>query len=256
MAVIGTEEELRALYGAPSQRAAVKVIGHLDRHCRDFIAHSPFMVLATSDGARLDVSPKGDPAGFVQVEDDHHLIVPDRPGNNRIDGLLNLLRNPAVALIFFIPSVDETLRVNVTAEIRDDEELRQLCALKGKLPKTVLRVRVHEVFSHCGKAPLRGGLWKPETWPAKRPVATLTEIVRDHSGHQVDSVEQSAVDELYRRTLYQPNCLTSPAIRRKSALVQTFPGLYAPVRGCIARPCITRRRTHRREKQPVAPGDR
>ncbi len=79
MAVIGTEEELRALYGAPSQRAAAKVIGHLDRHCRDFIAHSPFMVLATSDGARLDVSPKGDPAGFVQMEDDHHLIVPDRP---------------------------------------------------------------------------------------------------------------------------------------------------------------------------------
>jgi hypothetical protein len=202
MAVIGTEEELRALYGAPSPRAAAKVIGHLDRHCRQFIANSPFMVLATTDGVALDVSPKGDPAGFVQVEDDHHLIVPDRPGNNRVDGLLNVLRNPAVALIFLVPTVDETLRVNGTAEIRDDEDLRQLCALNSKLPKTVLRVRVREVFSHCGKAPLRGGLWKPDTWPAQRPVATLNEIIRDHSGVQVDSIEQSAVDELYRKTLY------------------------------------------------------
>jgi PPOX class probable FMN-dependent enzyme len=202
MAVIGTEEELRALYGAPSPRAAAKVIGHLDRHCRQFIANSPFMVLATTDGVALDVSPKGDPAGFVQVEDDHHLIVPDRPGNNRIDGLINLIANPQVALIFLVPTVDETLRVNGTAEIRDDEDLRQLCVLNGKLPKTVLRVRVSEVFSHCGKAPLRGGLWKPDTWPAQRPVATLNEIIRDHSGVQVDSIEQSAVDELYRKTLY------------------------------------------------------
>ncbi|MDX1718364.1 MAG: pyridoxamine 5'-phosphate oxidase family protein [Anderseniella sp.] len=202
MAVIKSEEQLIELYGEPSARAAAKVIDRLDRHCRQFIASSPFMVLATSDGQALDVSPKGDPAGFVQVEDDHHLIVPDRPGNNRIDGLLNLLRSPAVALIFFIPSVAETLRVNGTAEIRDDEDLRQLCALNGKLPKTVLRVRVREVFSHCGKAPLRAGLWKPETWPAERPVASLNEIVRDHSGVAVDSIEQSAVDELYRRTLY------------------------------------------------------
>ena len=202
MAVIKSEEQLIELYGEPSARAAAKVIDRLDRHCRQFIASSSFMVLATSDGQALDVSPKGDPAGFVQVEDDHHLIVPDRPGNNRIDGLLNLLRSPAVALIFFIPSVAETLRVNGTAEIRDDEDLRQLCALNGKLPKTVLRVRVREVFSHCGKAPLRAGLWKPETWLAERPVASLNEIVRDHSGVAVDSIEQSAVDELYRRTLY------------------------------------------------------
>jgi len=202
MAVIKSAEQLTELYGEPSARAAAKVIDRLDGHCRQFIANSPFIVLATSDGDSLDVSPKGDPAGFVQVEDDHHLIVPDRPGNNRIDGLLNLLHNPAVALIFLIPSVDETLRVNGTAQIRDDEGLRQLCAMNGKLPKTVLRVQVQEVFSHCGKAPLRAGLWKPQTWPAQRPVATLNEIVRDHSGVAVDTIEQAAVDELYRRTLY------------------------------------------------------
>ncbi|MEE4237475.1 MAG: pyridoxamine 5'-phosphate oxidase family protein [Anderseniella sp.] len=202
MAAITSAAQLAEIYGAPSARAAGKVIDRLDAHCRQFIASSPFLVLATSGGSALDVSPKGDPAGFVQVEDDHHLIVPDRPGNNRIDGLLNLLENPAVALIFFIPSVDETLRVNGTAEIRDDDELRHRCGLNGKLPRTVLRVRVQEVFSHCGKAPLRAGLWKPETWPAKRPVATLNEIIRDHSGQAVESIEQAAVDELYRRTLY------------------------------------------------------
>jgi small subunit ribosomal protein S4 len=108
MAVIKSEEQLTELYGEPSARAAAKVIDRLDGHCRQFIANSPFIVLATSGGDSLDVSPKGDPAGFVQVEDDHHLIVPDRPGNNRIDGLLNLLHNPAVALIFLIPSVDES----------------------------------------------------------------------------------------------------------------------------------------------------
>ena len=202
MAVITDKAKLASLYGEPSERAAAKVIDRLDRHCREFIANSPFMLLATSDGTTLDVSPKGDPTGFVQVEDDHHLIVPDRPGNNRIDGLLNIIACPQVALIFLVPTVDETLRINGEAEIRDDEDLRQRCALNGKPPRTVLRVSVRQVFMHCGKAPLRAGLWKPGGWPAERPLATLNEIIRDHSGVAVDTTEQSAVDEYYRKTLY------------------------------------------------------
>ncbi len=202
MAAITSAAQLRDMYGQSSPRAAAKVINHLDRHCREFIANSPFLLLATTNGEAMDVSPKGDPAGFVIVEDDHHLIIPDRPGNNRIDGFLNIIACPQVALLFLIPTVDETLRVNGVAEIRDDEELRARCALNGKLPRTVLRVTVKEVFSHCGKAPLRAGLWKSGTWPAQRPVATLNEIIRDHSGVAVDSIEQSAVDDLYRKTLY------------------------------------------------------
>jgi len=197
-----TEPRLRELYGNPSPRAAAKVIDALDKHCRAFIANSTFLVLATSDGEHLDVSPKGDPAGFVLVEDDHHLLLPDRPGNNRIDGMLNLLKNPKVALIFMIPTVAETLRVNGSATIHEDAALCDLCAINGRSPKTVLRISVEEVFSHCGKAPLRAGLWKPETWPENRPVATLNEIVRDHANIEVDSIAQSAVDELYRKTLY------------------------------------------------------
>ncbi|MEZ5779244.1 MAG: pyridoxamine 5'-phosphate oxidase family protein [Paracoccaceae bacterium] len=197
-----SEERLREIYGPPSPRAAAKVIRKLDQHCRDFISSAPFLVLATSDGDNLDVSPKGDPVGFVRIEDDRHLLIPDRPGNNRIDGMLNLLRSPKIALIFMIPTVAETLRVNGSASIHDDPELCQGFAVNGRAPKTVLRIAVEEVFSHCGKASLRAGLWKPETWPAERPVATLNEIVRDHAGIAVDSIEQSAVDDLYRRTLY------------------------------------------------------
>ena len=197
-----TEQRLREIYGSPSPRAAAKVIDALDKHCRSFIANSTFLVLATSDGESLDVSPKGDPAGFVIVEDDHNLLLPDRPGNNRIDGMLNLLKNPKVALLFMIPTVTETLRINGTAVIHEDAALCDLCLINGRSPKTVLRITVEEVFSHCGKAPLRAGLWKPDTWPDSRPVATLNEIVRDHSNIEVASIEQSAVDELYRKTLY------------------------------------------------------
>lgn len=197
-----TEDRLRALYGPVSARAAVKVLDRLDSHARAFIAASPFMVLATSDGETLDVSPKGDPAGFVGVEDDHHLLIPDRPGNNRLDGLLNILRHPQVALIFLIPSVDETLRVNGIATIHDDADLCARCALKGRVPKTVLRVRIDEAYLHCGKAPMRAGLWAPDSWPPERPVATLNEILRDQVGIAPDDLSQQAVETGYRQTLY------------------------------------------------------
>jgi len=196
-----TEEKLRALYGPPMPISAVKEIDRLDAHCRAFIAASPFLCMATSDGRALDVSPKGDPAGFVEVEDDRHVLIPDRPGNNRIDGLLNILRHPQVALLFLIPRVDETLRVNGTAEIVDDPATCARFAVKGRAPRTVLRVRAETVFLHCGKAPLRARLWAPETWPGTRPVGTLGEMIRDHAEMEMDPT-QEATDKLYRDTLY------------------------------------------------------
>lgn len=197
-----TPEKLREIYGTPSPRAAAKQIDHLDKHCREFIANATFLVLATTDGESLDVSPKGDPAGFVEVEDDTHLLLPDRAGNNRIDGMLNLLRNPQVALLFMIPTVTESLRVNGVATIHDDPALCARFEIKGRMPKTVLRIEAREVFTHCGKALLRAGLWKPERWPESRPIATLNEMVRDHAQMPVDSIEQAAVDEMYEKTLY------------------------------------------------------
>jgi uncharacterized protein len=178
------------------------VISKFDSHCRRFIEQSTFLVIATSDGTNLDASPKGDPAGFVKVETDKTLLLPDRPGNNRIDGMMNILLHPKVALIFLIPTVGETLRVNGSAEISDDPSLCDQFQVNGRGPKTVLRITAEEIFLHCGKAPMRAGLWKPDTWPASRPVPTLNEIIRDHTALQVDSVEQSAVEDDYRKSLY------------------------------------------------------
>jgi uncharacterized protein len=197
-----TPARLRQLYGSSSPRAAAKVISKFDSHCRRFIEQSTFLVLATSDGKNLDASPKGDPAGFVKVETDKTLLLPDRPGNNRIDGMMNILLHPKVALIFLIPTVGETLRVNGSAEISDDPSLCHQFQVNGRGPKTVLRITAEEIFLHCGKAPMRAGLWKPDTWPTSRPVATLNEIIRDHTALQVDSVEQSAVEDDYRKSLY------------------------------------------------------
>lgn len=197
-----TPETLRELYGAVHTRAAAKEITAFDKHCRQFIAHSPFLILATSDGTNMDLSPKGDPAGFVTVESDTTLLIPDRLGNNRIDGLLNILQFPQVALLFLIPTVTETLRVNGRAEILDNPALCEQFAVKGKVPKTVTRVTAEQIFTHCGKAPLRGGLWRPDTWPSDRPVGTLSEMIRDHAQMPVDSVDQASVDKLYEDTMY------------------------------------------------------
>jgi PPOX class probable FMN-dependent enzyme len=179
---ITTETRLREIYGPALPRALAKQIDHLDGHCRRFIAASPFVVMATSDGARLDVSPKGDRPGFVAVEDDRRLLIPDWPGNSRIDGMRNILAHPHVGLIFLIPTVRETLRVNGAASIHDDPELLEQCAHRGRLPLTVIRVAVEEVFLHCAKALLRSKLWQPETWPEARPVALMGEMIRDHGG--------------------------------------------------------------------------
>ena len=198
-----SEKSLRELYGDVSPVAAVKTIDWLDENCIKFITNSTFCILATSDGTGLDVSPKGDPAGFVKVVDKKSLIIPDRPGNNRIDGLLNLLKHPNVGMLFFIPTVDETLRINGTAEILTDPAICENYALNERIPKTVTKIIVNEVFMHCGKAPLRGGLWKPNTWPQKRPLPNLYEIVKGHAkGHYVPDLTQDEIQKDYKKTLY------------------------------------------------------
>jgi PPOX class probable FMN-dependent enzyme len=189
---ITTEARLREIYGSAKGRARTKLVGHIDHHCRAFIAVSPFMLMATSDGVHHDVSPKGDLPGFVVVEDDKHLLIPDWPGNSRIDGLCNIVAHPRVGLIFLIPSVRETLRVNGGATIHDEPEILEKCANQGRLPLTVLRVAVEEVFLHCAKSLLRSKLWQPEAWPASRPVPSMGEMIRDHAGDNgpVESEDQ------------------------------------------------------------------
>lgn len=197
-----TPERLRELYGEVSPHAAAKVIQRFDTHCRQFIQHSTFLIIATSDGTNLDISPKGDPAGFVKTEGEDTLLIPDRPGNNRIDGLMNILAHPNVAVIFMIPSVDETLRVHGRAEISEAAADCDQFQIRGRSPKTVIRIKADEIFLHCGKAPLRAGLWKPETWPEARPIASLYAMIKDHSELDVPSTDQSYAEQRYRDTLY------------------------------------------------------
>lgn len=178
--VVTAEAELRLLYGEPSEIARRKDIGKLDAHCRAFIAHAPFVLIATAgaDG-RCDVSPKGDAPGFVHVLDDRHLAIPDRPGNRRLDGYANVLANPHVGLIFLVPGREDTLRVNGRAWITRDPELLARLTARGKTPQTAIGVEVEESFMHCAKAFKRSQLWEAPSWPPADAVASLAQVLLD-----------------------------------------------------------------------------
>ena len=163
--VVTSEQELREIVGTPAARSVLKERHALDDHCRAFIAHAPLVLIATSgpDGS-CDVSPKGDAPGFVLVLDDRRLVIPDRPGNKRLDGMTNLIANPHVGLLFFVPGREETLRVNGRACITRDPELLQRLAVQGKTPLLSIGVEVEQCFLHCVKAFRRAQFWASERW--------------------------------------------------------------------------------------------
>ena len=203
--VVTTESELRALMGTPGERAIKKEMATLDEPSRAFIARSPFLLLATSDtSGRCDVSPKGDAPGFVHVLDEHHLVIPDRPGNKRLDGLRNLLANPHIGLIFLIPGMEETLRVNGRACIVRDAELLARCEMRGKIPTLGIGVEVEEAFIHCAKAFKRSGMWEPERWPDLKAMPSAAQMLLDHTHPPGVSLAQmeSQLEEGYRKRLY------------------------------------------------------
>ena len=150
-------EALKALHRPPLSRASDKVLDHLDRHCRDILALSPFCVLSSQGPDGQDVSPRGDPPGFIRVLDDRHLLLPDRVGNNRLDNFANLLSNPMIGLLVLVPGMDETLRINGRAQITDDDRLLADSKMQGKVPKIGLLITVNEAFLHCPKAFVRSG---------------------------------------------------------------------------------------------------
>lgn len=202
MAQITGARELRALYGDVNPKSAAKELTFLDGHCRRFIELSPFLLLATSDGQRLDVSPKGDGPGVAVVLDDRTLAIPDWPGNRRIDGMLNLIEHPGVGIIFLIPNVKETLRVNGRATIHDDADLKARFETRGKLPITVLKVAVEEVFLHCAKALIRSELWLPETWPDRSALPTMGEMIKDHAEWDGAPEPQDEMEARQAKALY------------------------------------------------------
>ncbi len=194
---------LRAHMGTISPMAVRKVLPALDRHCRAFIALSPFLVLATSDvDGRSDASPRGDPPGFVQVLDERTLLLPDRPGNNRVDSFANILGAPGVGLIFFVPGIDETLRVNGTARLLTNSDALAGSSIAGKAPRTGLVITVQEVFFHCAKALRRARLWDPATQVERSTFPSLGRILAEQT--QAFSAEDAErrIEDSYRTKIY------------------------------------------------------
>ena len=179
---IASAAELRQLYGHVDGLAAKKSLPKLDRHARDYIARSPFLCIATSGaGGRADVSPRGDRPGFVQVLDDHSLAIPDRPGNNRLDTMDNILVNPNVGLIFMIPGFEDTLRINGKATITADPMILERATVDRKQPKVAIRVAVEEAFFHCAKAFRRSRLWQPDAIVDRKVMPTLARIILEQT---------------------------------------------------------------------------
>ncbi|MEV4174266.1 pyridoxamine 5'-phosphate oxidase family protein [Nonomuraea sp. NPDC049709] len=180
---VGTQAELREIVKEPPQPIWDKDIARIDEHARTIIAHSPFVLLATSNSdGTCDVSPRGDPAGSVLVLDDHRLALADRPGNHRLDSLRNVLDNPHVGLLFIVPGMNETLRVNGRATLVSDAPFFDDLVVQGKRPRLAVLVEVEELYMHCAKAFLRSSLWKPETWPDRKSLPTLGRIAKDQLG--------------------------------------------------------------------------
>jgi PPOX class probable FMN-dependent enzyme len=180
--VIASRTRLRELISEPGRLTSHKSIDHLDPVCRRFIAASPFVLVAPRGGdGRLDISPKGDPAGLVRVLDDKTLVIPDRPGNHRLDTFENLLVHPQVGLFFLIPGNGDTLRVSGTGAIVRDASLQARMAVNAKVPLLLLAVSVEEAFMHCPKCMRRSNLWQPERWPDRSDVPSLAGAMVAHS---------------------------------------------------------------------------
>jgi PPOX class probable FMN-dependent enzyme len=206
--VITSEEELRAIAGDIYPGAVTKVIDHLDEDSRAFIAHAPFLLLGSASvELGVEVSPKGDPAGFVKVLDERTLAIPDRPGNARMDTFRNVLRDPHVGMIFLVPGRKDTLRVSGRAQIVRDMDLRRSMAVDGKAPEMALVVEVDHAFFHCAKCVVRSGLWDQSKWPDTSDMQSLgaaliaaarkRRATREEARAIDDELAQDEVDGLY-----------------------------------------------------------
>ncbi|MCW5771790.1 MAG: pyridoxamine 5'-phosphate oxidase family protein [Rhodospirillaceae bacterium] len=197
---IDSEDALRTRYATPSELVQKKRVARLDKHCRDFIALSPFVMLGTADAeGHVDVSPRGDPPGFVKVLDDTTLLMPDRPGNNLIDSLSNIVANPQVGLLFLIPGFDDTLRVNGAATLTDDPALLAMLAIDGRPPKLAIRVAVREAFLHCARSFRRARLWEPAAQVPRKTLPTLATMVMGMTAMPYDSEIDRRVEDAMQK---------------------------------------------------------
>ncbi|MCV0426049.1 MAG: pyridoxamine 5'-phosphate oxidase family protein [Roseibium sp.] len=206
--VISDEQSLRNLFPAVNPLAARKCLNFLDEHAQEFIRRSPFVCLGTQDlNGSADVSPRGDPAGFVKILDQATLAIPDRPGNNRLDSLTNIVANPKIGLLFIVPGFDDTLRVNGEASLVTDPDLLESMGVKDRVPRLAIVVKVTEVFIHCAKAFRRSHLWNPDHFQDRDEMPSLSKIILDQTtGAPDDEAEMRKIDEdlekEYGKTMY------------------------------------------------------
>jgi PPOX class probable FMN-dependent enzyme len=206
--MIADEQSLRSLFEATHALAILKCQDTLGEHAQDFIRRSPFLCIGTQNlDGRADVSPRGDPMGFVKILDERTLAIPDRPGNNRLDTLVNIIANPSVGLMFVIPGFDDTLRVNGRATLVNDPDLLKSMSVNDRAPKLAIVVEVAEVFMHCAKAFRRSRLWSPDHFQSRTEMPSLIKIILDETiGAPSDKDEMRKMDddleEDYKRTLY------------------------------------------------------
>lgn len=200
---INSTDALRKLYAQPRERAMLKQLESLDSHCRRFIERSPFLVMSTADQqGRLDASPRGGPPGFVRVLDSKSLLIPDSPGNNRLDSLENIIYTRRAGLLFMIPGMDETLRVNGSAQITTDAALISTCDIpQQKKPLSVIRITVEEAYLHCAKALMRARLWDPQTRIQRNSFPTMNQMIHDQIGDSSPPESQQAMVERYKQEL-------------------------------------------------------
>lgn len=203
MTEITSESALEALYDAPVPTSILKEVDHITDDYRKFIEASPFAILATSGPEGLDCSPRGDPSGFVRVVSPKTLMIPDRRGNNRIDSLRNIVRDPRVALLFLIPGIGTTMRVNGRARLTADPELCTTFAMEGKIPKCVIIITVERAYTQCQKAIVRSRLWDPAMHAAKSELPTAGEMMERLSNGDFDGKAYDAeYPERMKRTIY------------------------------------------------------
>lgn len=214
-------DELRAVYRPPGRGAVDKVIDRLDAHCLEFLAKSPMFVLSSADAAgRCDGSPKGGRAGFVEALDEHHVAWADSSGNNRLDSFQNIVVNPWVSLLFLIPGLDAALRINGTAELSTDRQLRERFSLGGSPARVVGLVTVDEVYIHCSKALHRAGLWSTDSWLDPADLPSAARIIRDHVGFDLEvEVLEAALERDSAETLWKPGGESDPPVEESDSAV-------------------------------------
>ena len=198
MSQITTVKALRALYGMPGEIVQNKCLSRLEKHCRNFITQSPYLVIASYGADGLpDASPRGDHPGFVYVESDNSILIPDRPGNKLVDTLSNIVANPQVGLVFFIPGINDLLRINGIASIHDDQNLLDLVKSHNKQPISVIRVEVRQAFLHCAKSLIRSSLWNPEKHIDRKQFPSLGQMIKDQLSLPGDPESRFAMEARY-----------------------------------------------------------